>query len=405
MSPGKPLPLQGYRVINFGWVFAGPYLSSMLGDLGAEVIKVETRSRVDSMRLSPDNLDRDPDRDPWFHSGVRNQLSITIDMAKPQAIPVLKKLIAVSDVVVENFSPRVMKAHGLDYESLVEVKPSIVMISLPAAGQYGPLRDAQTYGPSLTGLAGVDNMVGYYGERVLGLQQAYADINSSLHGAFSVLAALYYRKRTGKGQHIDMAQMEAVISIAGEAVLEYTMNGRVLGTMGNRHPTMCPHNNYRCKGEDKWVSIAVQTEEEWKAFCQAIGSPPWTEDEKFADRFARLRNQEELDKLISGWTINYDYYEISEILQNAGVAAVPCLDTEGRFFDPHLQARQTYMEVEHPTTGVDWVANSAWRLSENPTEIHHRSPLFGEHNSYVFRELLAMTDSEIAQLEADKVIY
>ena len=405
MSPGKPLPLQGYRVINFGWVFAGPYLSSMLGDLGAEVIKVETRSRVDSMRLSPDNLDRDPDRDPWFHSGVRNQLSITIDMAKPQAIPVLKNLIGLSDVVVENFSPRVMKAHGLDYESLVEVKPSIVMISLPAAGQYGPLRDAQTYGPSLTGLAGVDNMVGYYGEGVLGLQQAYADINSSLHGAFSVLAALYYRKRTGKGQHIDMAQMEAVISIAGEAVLDYTMNGRVLGTLGNRHPTMCPHNNYRCKGEDKWVSIAVKTEEEWKAFCKAIGSPPWTEDEKFVDRFARLRNQEELDKLISAWTINYDYYEISEILQNVGVAAAPCLDTEGRFFDPHLQARQTYMEVEHPATGVDWVANSAWRLSENPTEIHHRSPLFGEHNSYVFKDLLGMTDSEIAQLEADKVIY
>jgi benzylsuccinate CoA-transferase BbsF subunit len=377
----------------------------MLGDLGAEVIKVETRSRVDSMRLSPDNLDRDPDRDPWFHSGVRNQLSITIDMAKPQAIPVLKNLIRISDVVVENFSPRVMKAHGLDYESLVEVKPSIVMISLPAAGQYGPLRDAQTYGPSLTGLAGVDNMVGYYGERVLGLQQAYADINSSLHGAFSVLAALYYRKRTGKGQHIDMAQMEAVISIAGEAVLEYAMNGRVLGTLGNRHPTMCPHNNYRCKGEDKWVSIAVKTEEEWKAFCQAIGSPPWTEDEKFADKFGRLRNQEELDKLISAWTINYDYYEISQILHNVGVAAAPCLDTEGRFFDPHLQARQTYMEVEHPATGVDWVANSAWRLSENPTEIHHRSPLFGEHNSYVFKELLAMTDSEIAQLEADKVIY
>ena len=405
MSPGKPLPLQGYRVINFGWVFAGPYLSSMLGDLGAEVIKVETRSRVDSMRLSPDNLDRDPDRDPWFHSGVRNQLSITIDMAKPQAIPVLKNLIRISDVVVENFSPRVMKAHGLDYESLVEVKPNIVMISLPAAGQYGPLRDAQTYGPSLTGLAGVDSMVGYYGERVLGLQQAYADINSSLHGAFSVLAALYYRKRTGKGQHIDMAQMEAVISIAGEAVLEYTMNGRVLGTLGNRHPTICPHNNYRCKGEDKWVSIAVKTDEEWKAFCQAIGNPPWTEDQRFADRFARLRNQEELDKLISAWTINYDYYEISELLQNVGVAAAPCLDTEGRFFDPHLQARQTYMEVEHPATGVDWVANSAWRLSENPTEIHHRSPLFGEHNSYVFKELLGMTDSEIAQLETDKVIY
>jgi len=392
-------------VINFGWVFAGPYLSTMLGDLGAEVIKVETRSRVDSMRLSPDNLDRDPDRDPWFHSGVRNQLSVTLDMAQPKAIPIIKRLVKISDVVVENFSPRVMKDHSLDYDSLVQENPAIIMISLPAAGKYGPLRDAQTYGPSLTGLAGVDSMVGYYGERVLGLQQAYADVNSSLHGAFAVMAALYYRRRTGKGQHIDMAQLEAVISIAGEAVLEYTMNGRILGTMGNRHPTMCPHNNYRCSGDDKWVSIGVQTEEEWKNFCRAIGNPDWTRYSKFADRYSRQKNVEELDRLINEWTGNLTYYEVTEILQKAGVAAAPCLDTEGRFFDPHLQARQTYMEVEHPATGVDFIANSAWRLSETPTVIHHRSPLFGEHNSYVLKDLLGMTDEEMAALEAEKVVY
>ena len=173
----------------------------MLGDLGAEVIKVETRSRIDSMRLSPDNLDKDPDRDPWFHSGVRNQLSVTLDMAQPKAIPIIKNLVKISDIVVENFSPRVMKDRDLDYEGLAKVNPAIIMISLPAAGGYGPLRDAQTYGPSLTGLAGIDSMVGYSGERVLGLQQAYADVNSSLHGAFAVMSALYYRNRTGKGQH------------------------------------------------------------------------------------------------------------------------------------------------------------------------------------------------------------
>ncbi len=405
MSAAKPYPLQGLRVINFGWVFAGPYLATMLGDLGAEVIKVETRSRIDSMRLSPDNLDRDPDRDPWFHSGVRNQLSVSLDMAQSQAIPVLKKLIKISDMVVENFSPKVMKEHGLDYQSLVKVNPGIIMISLPATGHYGPLRDAQTYGPSLTGLAGIDNMVGYYGERVLGLQQAYADVNSALHGAFTVLAALYYRKRTGKGQFIDMAQLEAVVSIAGEAVMEYTMNGNVLGTQGNRYPTMCPHNNYRCQGDDKWISIGIKTEEEWQSFCEAIGSPPWTKDEKFADKYSRLRNQEELDKLITEWTAAHTYYEVTETLQKSGVAAAPCLDTEGRFFDPHLQERRTYLEVEHPTTGVDFIANSAWRLSDNPTEIRLCSPLLGEHNSYVFKELLGMSDEEIARLEAEKVIY
>lgn len=398
-------PLQGYRVVNFGWVFAGPYLATMLGDLGAEVIKVETRSRIDSMRISPDNLDRDPDRDPWFHSGVRNQLSVTIDMEQPQAIPLLKDLISVSDIVIENFSPRVMKAHGLDYESLTEINPDLIMISLPAAGKYGPLRDAQTYGPSLTGLAGIDGLVGYSGERVLGLQQAYADVNSSLHGVFAVLSALYYHKRTGKGQSIDMAQLEAVISIAGEGIMEYTINGTVLGTQGNRYPTMCPHNNYPCQGEDKWVSIAIKTEEEWHSFCQAIGKPSWATDERFSDKDSRQRNQEELDRLISEWTINRTNYEVTEILQKVGVAAAPCLDTEGRFFDPHLQERRTYLEVEHPVTGVDFVANTAWSLSENPTEIRCPSPSLGEHNSYVFKELLGMPDSEIARLEAEKVIY
>jgi benzylsuccinate CoA-transferase BbsF subunit len=405
MSADKQYPLQGYRVINFGWVFAGPYLATMMGDLGAEVIKIETRSRIDSMRLSPDNLDRDPDRDPWFHSGVRNQLGVTLDMAQPAAIPIIKDLVKKSDVVVENFSPKVMREHDLHYESLAKVNPGIIMISLPATGHYGPLRDAQTYGPSLTGLAGVDNLVGYYGERVLGLQQAYADVNSALHGAYAVLAALYHRKRTGKGQFIEMAQLEAVIGIAGEAIMEYVMNGNVLGTQGNRYPTMCPHNNYRCKGDDNWVSIGIKTEQEWKSFCQAIGSPPWTQDEKFADKYGRLKNQEELDRLITEWTANYTYYEATEVLQKHGVAAAPCLDTEARFFDPHLQERRTYLEVEHPTTGVDFIANTAWVLSDNPTEIRQRSPLLGEHNSYVFKELLGMSDEEIASLEAEKVIY
>ncbi|RLC95263.1 MAG: hypothetical protein DRI39_00520 [Chloroflexi bacterium] len=405
MSQERQYPLQGYRVINFGWVFAGPYLATMMGDLGAEVIKIETRSRVDSMRLSPDNLDRDPDRDPWFHSGVRNQLSVTLDMAQPAAIPIIKQLVKISDIVVENFSPKVMRDHDLHYESLAKVNPGIIMISLPATGHYGPLRDAQTYGPSLTGLAGVDNLVGYYGERVLGLQQAYADVNSALHGAFAVLAALRYRKRTGKGQFIEMAQLEAVIGIAGEAVMEYVMNGNVLGTQGNRYPTMCPHNNYRCKGEDNWVSIGVKTEQEWKNFCEAIGNPPWAQDERFADKYSRLKHQEELDRLITEWTVNYTHYEATDILQKHGVAAAPCLDTEGRFFDPHLQERRTYLEVEHPTTGVDFIANTAWVLPDNPTEIRHRSPLLGEHNSYVFKELLGMSDEEIARLESEKVIY
>lgn len=230
------------------------------------------------------------------------------------------------------------------------------------------------------------------------MQQAYADFNAAVHAAFAILAALYHRKRTGKGQYVDMAQLETLISTMGEAMMEYTMNGEVLGTQGNQHPTMAPHGNYPCRGEDKWVSIAVNTEEEWKGFCEAMGNPPWTFQEKFADKYKRLQNRSELDSLVSQWTLNHTHYEVTDLLQRAGAAAAPLLDTEERFFDPHFQKRRVYLEVEHPATGMDWVAGIPWKLSETPGEIRCPSPLLGQHNRYVFGELLGMSEEEISRI-------
>lgn len=399
----KQLPLKGYRVVNFGWVAAAPMAASFLADMGAEVIKVESTKRIDSLRLSPDNLDLDPDKDPWFHSGSRSQLSITVDLASPKVILLLKRLIGMSHVVLENFSPGTMKELGLDYDSLREVNPEIIMISMSATGQYGPLRNAVTYGPSLNGLASIDSLIGYRGERVLGMQQPYADSNSAIHGAFVVLVALYYYRKTGKGQYIDMAQLETLLSTMGAPLMEYVMTGRVLETIGNWEPTMAPHNNYRCKGDDKWVSIAVKTEDEWQGFCQAMGNPSWTKEEKFADRYRRLQNQEALDELINQWTVNYTDYEVMEMLQKVGVAAAPCLDTEGRFFDPHFKERGLCIEMEHPATGVDWIAGVSWKLGKTPAEVH-RAPLLGEHNDYVFGELLGLSTEEITSLKEEGVL-
>ncbi|RLG33496.1 CoA transferase, partial [Methanosarcinales archaeon] len=184
--------LEGYRVVDFGWVAAGPILGSMLANMGAEVIKVESRTRLDSMRLSPDNLEKDPEKDPWFHSINRNKMSITVDMAKPKGVELLKNLVKKSDIVIENFSPKVMPKFGLEYESLRKVNPKIIMVSLPATGREGPLSDVITYGMSLQGLCGLDGIVGYEGERVLGMQQAYCDWLSAIIGAYGVVAALYY---------------------------------------------------------------------------------------------------------------------------------------------------------------------------------------------------------------------
>lgn len=398
-------PLDGYRVIDFSWVWAGPLLGMVLADMGAEVIKVETEKRLDSARLTPGRSTVGPETDFVFHSMNRNKLGITVDMSDPRGAALIRELVEISDIAVENFSPKGLRNLGLEYASLREVNPKLVMVSLPAAGQYGPLSDIVTYAPSLGALCGYSSLIGYPGERVLGEQTPYLDVNSAIHGAFAVLAALYYRERTGKGQYIDMAQIEVGASTIGEAFMEYFMNGRVMGTMGNRNPAMAPHNNYPCKGDDKWISIAVGTDEEWRSFCEAIGNPPWAEDVRFRDGSNRLRNQDELDRLVSGWTLEFTYYEVMDILQKAGVAAAPCLDLSERFSDPHFEERETHLQVEHPATGVDIIAGVPFKLSETPGTVRQPAPLLGEHNEYVFGKLLGKTREEIAQLIEDKVIH
>jgi len=397
-------PLSGYRVVDFSWVWAGPLLGELLADMGAEVIKVETNKRLDSARLTPGRSTVGPETDFVFHSINRNKLGITVDMTDPRGAKLIRDLISISDVALDNFSPMGLKKLNLEYAELSQANPQLVMISLPAAGQNGPLSNIVTYAPSLGALCGYSSLIGYPGERVLGEQTPYLDVTSSIHGAFAVLSALYYRERTGKGQYIDMAQIEVGASVIGEAFMEYFMNGRVLGTMGNRSPTMAPHNNYPCLGEDRWVSIAVDTEEEWRSFCTAIGNPPWVKEKRFSDKFNRQRNLEELDRLISAWTINLSNYEVMDILQKAGVAATPCLDLMERFSDPHYAERGTHLQVEHPATGIDIIAGIPFKLSGTPGEVRRPAPMLGQHNDYVFRELLGRTESELAQLVEEKVI-
>ena len=398
-------PLEGYRIIDFGWAAAAPRATCLLADMGAEVIKVETQKRLDPVRFGPDNLTRDPEKDPLFHSINRNKLSILLDLTHPQGVELIKQLVKISDVVVENFSPGVMKRFGLDYDELKGIKPEIIMISFPGVGREGPLADVVTYGPSLAGLAGLDSMVGYEDERVLGMQQAYADINAALHGAFAIQIALYHRETYAEGQHIEIPQIEALLSTMPEPVMANSITGSIPGTIGNRSNLMAVHNNYPCKGTDKWVSIALLTEQEWKAFCKAIGSPSWTKTDSYADGYRRWVNRKELDQRISEWTMTKMPSEVMEILQKVGVAATPCEDTEDRFLDPHFQERQILIDVEHPSTGVDWVPNVICRLSETPGAIRRPAPRLGEHNDYVFRELLGLTKEEIERLIENKIIF
>ena len=399
------LPLEGYRVIDFGWAAAAPRATCLLADMGAQVIKVETRKRLDPVRFGPDNTERDPEKDPLFHSINRNKLGILLDLTRPEGKTLIRDLIKKSDVVVENFSPGVMKRLSLDYEELKKLKKDIIMISFPGVGSEGPLSDVVTYGPSLAALAGLDNMIGYEGERVLGMQQAYADINSSLFGAFAIQTALYHREKYKKGQHIEVAQMESLLSTMPEPMMEYSFNNRNLSCVGNNNTMMAVHNNYPCVGEDKWISIAIQTDVEWKSFCSALGDPSWTQENDFADSYQRRINRKKLDQLIGEWTLTKTSYEVMGILQNAGVAAAPCADTEDRFSDPHLQERQNIVNIEHPVTGLDFVPNVVCNLSETPGQIRRPAPMLGEHNHYVYGEILGLPKEKIEQYIEEKIIY
>jgi benzylsuccinate CoA-transferase BbsF subunit len=399
-------PLTNIRVVDFGWVLAGAIPGQILADLGAQVIKVETRKRLDFMRQGRPLIgDKpDPEQNPTFHNVNRGKLSFAVDMEHPKGAELLLRLVRISDVVIENFSVGVLKKFGVDYVHLQEIKPDIIMISMSSAGQYGSFAGMRSYASTINAMSGLDSTVGYEGERVLGIQQPYSDLNASLHAAFAVLSALWYRNRTGQGQYIDLSQWETSISVAGEIMMHYIMNQKVVGTVGNADLMMAPHGNYPCKGEDEWVSIAVNTEEEWRSFCQAIGNPPWTRDSQFADRYNRIRNWKVLDKYVSEWTKQYSPYEVTEQLQRHRVAAAPVLNVEKRFYDPHLKERGDYIEIEHPILGAEWVYGPFWKSSADMGGIRQRAPLLGEHTAYILKELLGMGDKEIQALLEEHVL-
>jgi len=403
----RRMSLEGLRVVDFGWVWAGPITGQLLGDMGAEVIKVESRKRLDMIRGIPPFAEgkRDPDGALFFHSLNRNKLSIALDLTQPKAVELIKRLVRISDVVIENFSPKALRNLNLDYPALREVKPDLIMASLSAAGQTGPLKDVLTYGPSLGALAGLESLIGYLGERVLGWPMAYTDPASGTLAVFAILAALYYRKRTGEGQYIDLAQWEATTALLPEFILDYTLNGRVAGTQGNRHPHMAPHGCFRCRGEDAWISIAIETEEEWEDFCRVLENPPWSQEERFASRESRLQHQEELNERIEEWTVRHSPEEAMKILQESGIAAFPSYGIGDILQDPHFEARGAKVAVDHPKMKGEILYGLPWKFSRTPGSIRRRAPLLGEHNQYVFCELLGMGEDEVSRLVEEKVLY
>jgi benzylsuccinate CoA-transferase BbsF subunit len=399
------LPLEGYRGVLLGRVWVAPVLSHLLANFGAELIRVESMTSLCPIRRFRPLVGEKPDPDLAMNFQSWNQclLSAAADLTRPKALELVKKLIAKSDIVIENYPPGKMAKYGLDYEGICKIKPDIIYLSLSAVGQDGPKKDLKTYGPSLGALTGLDSMLGYPdGETAF--EYCYTDPIGSATGIFYVLAALRHRNKTGEGQYIDLAQAESTTCLMGEAIMEYLMTGRERGMKGNRNPHMAPHNLYPCKGEDRWVSIVVKTDEEWLAFCEAIGNPAWTKETRFSDKQNRMQNQEKLDALVGEWTKNHSPYEVMNILQKAGVAASPQLEEMEMLADPHFLNRKIYIEVDHPKLNGIPVYTQPWRFSDIQYKTG-RAPMVGEHNNYVYGEILGLSKEEIENLQDEKVLY
>jgi len=400
-------PLKGVRLTEFTSAWAGPYAACLLGFLGAEIIKVESRVRLDHSRklsFSTGKQFSGPDESEVFNNINLNKKSITLNLKSPRAIDLAKKVVAVSDAVMENMRPGVMPRLGLGYEALREIKPDLIYLSSSACGQKGPEREYVGYAPTFAALGGVSYITGYEDWPPSNFMGAI-DLRSATTAAASILAALVQKQRTAKGQYVDMASQESIAVLIGDVILDYVMNQRIQTRRGNKGYRIAPHNCYRCAGDDKWISIAVATNQEWEGLCSAMGRPDLSEDQRFAVPEDRYKNQDELDRMISDWTGDKESYELMKQLQEAGVAAAPTLSSEGLFKDPHIRDRGVFRQVEHPVIGKDWVIAPPWRLSETPAQINRHAPLLGEHNEYVFGELLGMSARKIERLKQEKVIY
>ena len=414
----KPLALRDVRIVDLGSAWAGPMAGQLLADMGAEVIKVESRARMDGMRLGRPMVGDDlaggdrglwPELQPVFHGLNRNKLSVTLNLRTDEGKAILRRLASVSDVVLSNFSPGVLQRLGMDYDSLRAVKPDIIVAAMPAFGDNGPLRDMVAYAPIIQAMSGMMSLVGYppeEGEPLVGeLQAAWSDTVAALCAALGVVAAVHHRNRTGCGQYVEAAHLEGTAALLGVPMLQYQMTGEIPTPSGNDDPDFALHNNYPCAGEDEWVSVAVGSDAEWRALVDVLADDRLNADSRFCDPASRWRNRRQLDEIFSDWTRTRSPQEATSILQQAGVAAMPVMNIADQFADPHLNERDTYVEIDHPHAGAEMLYGVPWRFSGTPGSVRSPAPLMGQHNDYVLSELLGLDATGIAELVAEQVVY
>jgi crotonobetainyl-CoA:carnitine CoA-transferase CaiB-like acyl-CoA transferase len=404
---GRALPLEGLRVANFGWGLVGPTAGQLLAFLGAEVYKIESRARPDIQRTIPPFYGGipDPDRSIQNHAFWAGNRSVTLNLKTQEGQGLARQLVAISDVVIENFATGVMERLNLGYDTLRTVAPEIVMASLSSTGNFGPLADLRTYGNSLASLAGLDSVTGYAGGPMQAMENAYSDPLGGVIGALGVLLALHCRERTGRGQHIDYSQLEGIIQLVGPAFIDYLLNGRIAGPIGNRHPVAAaaPHGVFPCRGEDRWIAIAVGNDEEWRGLVRALDCE-WARDTGLAEAAGRIERIDTIHERLAECTRQFGDYELAERLQGFGVAATPVLDVSDLLEDAHYRARGTFIRVVHPLGFEETIYGAYVKTSRSEPDIRP-GPAVGQDNEQVFKELLGMPEARYRELVERKVIF
>ena len=398
MADTSALALQGIRVLDFTWIHAGPSATRILADQGAQVIKVESDQALSVVGGPVSNTARGLGQRHNWNAG---KSSISLNMKTDAGKDLARRLVAVSDVVAENFSGRVMPGWGLDFESIRKIRPDIIMLSMSGFGRTGPWKDRVSYGQTLQAWSGFTDLTGFPESKPSGPASAYSDAVGGMTGAQAVLLALIHRARTGRGQWIDVSQMEAMSTLLGPLALELSANKTDVQRTGNRqrHGGGAPHGAYRCLGDDRWLTITVFNEEEWDAFVRAVGSPAWASDSRFAGAESRLHNSDDLDKLVESWTSAQNAEEAMHLLQDAGVAAgVVQTGQDMAENDPHLRERGLFQKVPDAAGVTRTIERAPYKLSLTPGSVTRGAPEFGADQDFVLREILGVDDEELAEM-------
>ncbi|MBI4216670.1 MAG: CoA transferase [Chloroflexi bacterium] len=396
---------EGIKCLDFGWIGVGPVPLRLMGDHGATVVRLESHTAPETARNSRPYIGNTAhvDRAYWFADWNSSKLGLSIDLSKPRGKEIAWKLIRWADIITEGMTTKTMRNWGMDYESVRKVRPDIIYLSTTVKGQTGPHHSAAGHGTLIAALAGISSLVGWPDRYPLSQWGAYTDMPNWRLASAAILAALDYRRRTGKGQFIDYSQFEGALHLVAPTFLEYAVNGRLMERNGNRWAYAVPHGAFPCQGDNRWVALSVGTDKEWHSLCQAMGDPALAQDSRFATFMARKRHEDELERIVAGWTKQHTTDEVVASLQTAGVASSVVESVKDLFEDDQLQHRRHFRWLLHATG--EKVPHEAWgfQLSKTPDTMF-AAPAMGQHNEYVLKEILGYADEDIAQLLMDKVV-